>query len=57
MRRSIRKLLRDNRAVTAVEYALVALLIAVGMIAGLMNLRSGVMETWSDVDNKVAAAH
>ena len=54
--RLIRKLLRDERAATAIEYALIAALVVVASIGALTLLASTTIGMWGDVSTNVAGA-
>lgn len=51
--RAIRRL--DNRGVAAIEYALIASLITLALVAGFANLGGAVTNQFNEVDNGVAA--
>ena len=46
----IRKLVRDSRAVSAVEYALIVALIGVSILAATMRLGSSVQNTFNNAE-------
>ena len=48
-----RKLLRDTRGATAVEYGLIVSLIVIAMIAGMQSFASSVTTMWGNVNEKV----
>jgi pilus assembly protein Flp/PilA len=48
-----RKLCSDKRGATAIEYGLIAALIAVASIAGMSKLGGGANGMWGKLDNKV----
>ena len=50
------KLARDQRGVSAVEYALILSLIVLAMMAGLRTLGGGVGGKWQGVADKVEEA-
>jgi pilus assembly protein Flp/PilA len=52
----IRKLLRDEAGPTAIEYGLIAALIAVVTIAGLTTLGTTLNTTYNNIATKVNAA-
>jgi pilus assembly protein Flp/PilA len=54
--RHLRNILRDCRGGNAIEYALVASLIAIAAIVAFRNLGAQVDNTFDQVDNKVATA-
>ncbi|MFZ0849711.1 MAG: Flp family type IVb pilin [Hyphomicrobiaceae bacterium] len=47
---------RDRRGATSVEYGLIAVLVAVGMLAGLKALGAGNSSSWSSTSNKITDA-
>jgi pilus assembly protein Flp/PilA len=47
---------RDPNGATAIEYGLIAMLVAVGALAGMMALGGGVSGSWSDTAQKVSDA-
>lgn len=57
---AIRKLCRllrlDNRGATAIEYGLIAALIAVAAIGAMKNLGGGSNGMWGKISSKVEAA-
>ncbi|HZS00061.1 MAG TPA: Flp family type IVb pilin [Chloroflexota bacterium] len=46
----------DERGATSIEYGLIALLVAVGFLAGLMALGQGNTSSWGDTAAKVSNA-
>ena len=48
------KLIRDEKAATAVEYGLIVALIVLAMMAGLNLFASTTIAMWNDVATKVA---
>jgi pilus assembly protein Flp/PilA len=54
--RHFRRILRDRRGGTAIEYALVATLIAVAAIVAFRNLGTQINTTFNSVDNSVAVS-
>lgn len=50
------RLARDTRGATAIEYGLIAALIAVGAIGGMAALGSGVAGSWGNTAEKVTGA-
>jgi len=48
-----RKLRSDKRGATAIEYGLIAALIAVAAIGGMSSLGGGANGMWGKLDNKV----
>ncbi len=53
MLRLIGRLSQDERGGTAVEYALIASLIVISMIAALNNVASTTINMWNNVSNEV----
>ena len=51
-----RQLRSDKRGATAIEYGLIAALIAVAAIGGMSSLGGGANGMWGRLDNKVAGA-
>lgn len=49
-----RKLRSDKRGATAIEYGLIAALIAVAAIGGMRSLGGGANGMWGRLDNKIA---
>ena len=47
---------RDTRGATSIEYGLIALLMAVGMLAGLQALGSGNSSSWGATTGKITTA-
>jgi pilus assembly protein Flp/PilA len=52
----LRHILRDNRAATAIEYALVASLIAVAAIVAMQSLGRNVNNTFQTVNSSVSGS-
>jgi len=52
----LRRFARDTRGTTAIEYGLIAALIAIGAIGGMQALGGGVSGSWGGVANKAADA-
>jgi len=51
-----RKLRSDKRGATAIEYGLIAALIAVAAISGMSSLGGGANGMWGKLDNKVSGS-
>ena len=51
-----RKLRSDRRGATAIEYGLIAALIAVAAIGGMSSLGGGANGMWGRLDNNIADA-
>lgn len=49
----IRKLLRNSKAATAIEYGLIASLIAIGVVTAAKNLGTKVSSTFTAVNNNL----
>jgi Flp pilus assembly pilin Flp len=49
------KLLRDEKGIGTIEYALVAMLIAVGALSAYANLGTKVQAHWTDSYEKISA--
>ena len=47
---------RDTRGATAIEYGLIAAMVAVGALGGMMALNGGVSGSWSDTAQKITDA-
>jgi pilus assembly protein Flp/PilA len=52
----LRRFARDERGATAIEYSLIAALVAIGMLAGLKALGSGNSGGWSSTANTASNA-
>jgi pilus assembly protein Flp/PilA len=50
---TIRKLIRDNKGATAIEYGLIAALIAVAAITAMSNLGTNLENTFNTVSNNM----
>ena len=53
---TIAELIRDRRAVTAVEYGLILALIVLALMVGLTQLGTGTGALWGSVSTKVQEA-
>jgi len=53
IRTKLRRLSRDNRGGTSIEYGLIVALIGVAIMGALSNLGGGVGGMWSKLDNTV----
>jgi pilus assembly protein Flp/PilA len=49
----IKKFVRDNKAATAIEYGLIAALIAVAGITAMGAVGTGIQNTFNNVSNKL----
>ena len=56
MRHLLRRLRRDRRGATAIEYGLIASLIVLAMMAGFSRVANSTVGMWSHVSNKVETA-
>ena len=54
--RACGRFLRDCGGATSVEYGLIAVLIAIGMLVGLKALGAGNSSSWSSTSNKITNA-
>jgi Flp pilus assembly pilin Flp len=52
----VRRFVRDPRGATSIEYGLIALLVAVGFLAGLKALGDGNSASWGATSNKITNA-
>jgi Flp pilus assembly pilin Flp len=50
------RLVRDRRGTTSIEYGLIAVLVAVGMLAGLQALGAGNSSSWGKTSDKITGA-
>ena len=53
IRTTLRRLSRDNRGATAIEYGLIVALIGVAIMGALSNLGGGVGGMWTKLSNTV----
>jgi pilus assembly protein Flp/PilA len=56
LRNQFWRLSRDERGTTAIEYGLIAALIAVGALAGMAALGGGLGDSWGNTASKVSTA-
>ncbi|MES2441602.1 MAG: Flp family type IVb pilin [Pseudomonadota bacterium] len=56
MLRTVRKLMRDSRAATAIEYGLIAALIAVAAIVAMQGLGNQLKKTFGNVTSNMKAS-
>jgi pilus assembly protein Flp/PilA len=56
LKRLVWPLVRDERGATAIEYGLIAVLIAVGTLAGMSALGGGLGGSWGNTAQKVTDA-
>ena len=54
--RKLRRLRSDKRGATAIEYGLIAALIAVAAIGGMSSLGGGSNGLWGKLDNRIVDA-
>ena len=52
----VRRCGRDQRGTTSIEYGLIALLVAIGFLAGLKALGDGNSASWGATSNKITGA-
>jgi pilus assembly protein Flp/PilA len=52
---TLRRLIKDNRAATAIEYGLIAALIVISMLAGLNLFANRAIGMWNNVSTAVVA--
>jgi Flp pilus assembly pilin Flp len=52
----LRRVLSDERGTTSIEYGLIALLVAVGMLVGLKALGEGNASSWGNTAAKIGDA-
>ena len=52
----IRNLVRESEGATAIEYGLIAALIAVGAISGFNAFGNGLTNMWGKIENNVKAS-
>jgi len=50
------RLVRDRRGTTSIEYGLIAVLVAVGMLVGLQALGAGNSSSWGKTSDKITGA-
>jgi pilus assembly protein Flp/PilA len=56
IRKNIRRLRRDNRGATAIEYGLIVALIGVAIMGALSSLGGGVGGMWTKLDTAVQSS-
>ena len=56
IRTTLRRLLADQGGATAIEYGLIAALIALAMVGGLSSLGGGAGGMWTDLSGEVVTA-
>jgi Flp pilus assembly pilin Flp len=54
--RRVRRFLSDDRGTASIEYGLIALLLAVGMLVGLKALGEGNASSWGNTAAKIGNA-
>ncbi len=57
MVKGLYRFLADETGATAIEYALIAAIIGVGIIAGLVNLKTGITGAYYGTANQFTAAN
>jgi pilus assembly protein Flp/PilA len=55
IRRTLRRLLSDKKGATAIEYGLIAALIAVALMGGLSKLGGGANGMWTNIASEAKA--
>jgi pilus assembly protein Flp/PilA len=50
------RFMKDESGVTAIEYGLIAAIIGVGIITVLQNVKGGLVDTFTAVDNELGTA-
>ena len=53
----IAKFVRDESGATAIEYGLIAAIVAIGLIASLQGLKTNLQNTFNKVGSNLAAAN
>ncbi len=53
--KTLRKMVKDNKGATAIEYGLIAALIAVAAIGAMSSLGGQLNSTFTNVSNKLAS--
>ena len=56
IRKTVRRLPNDQKGATAIEYGLIAALIALAMMGGLRTLGGGAGGMWTNVSSQVQAS-
>lgn len=51
-----KRILRDNRGATAIEYGLILALICIAMLVSLQSLATAITTTWAKVDTTAGDA-
>ena len=54
--RPLRRFIRDDSGTTSIEYGLIAVLVAVGMLVGLKALGNGNSGSWASTSQKITSA-
>ncbi len=54
MRTGLKRLLRDKRGATAIEYGLIAALVVLGAFLGIKNFATTSVNMWNNVSNTVS---
>ena len=57
MKKFVSRFVKDESGATAIEYGLIAAIIAVGLIGALSSLKSNLSETFNKVSNAVNTAN
>jgi pilus assembly protein Flp/PilA len=53
----VARFVKDESGATAIEYGLIAAIVAVGIIIGLQNLRDGLNTLFNNIDTNVTTSH
>jgi pilus assembly protein Flp/PilA len=56
LRATLRRLLRDRRGATAVEYGFIIALVVIAMMVALMDLADTTTNMWGNINSKVTNA-
>jgi pilus assembly protein Flp/PilA len=56
IRENLRRLLAGDSGATAIEYGLIAALIAIAALGGMSSFAGGAGTMWGDIETKVSAA-
>lgn len=57
MGRALRRLSRDRRGATAVEYGFIIALVVIAMVSALAGVGNTTSTMWNDINSKVSNAH
>ena len=53
----VARFVKDKSGATAIEYGLIAAIVAVGIIIGLQNLRDGLNTLFNNLETSVTSSH